>query len=114
MSQSVLADGLTITFQQVQKYEKGSNRVSASRMSSIARLLEVPVTYFFDGQGLQRDLLDGDTLSPLYDVAQFVSTPEGSNLNRAFARIQSPEIRKRIVGLVKALAATSGTPHSAS
>ncbi|MBO9171510.1 helix-turn-helix domain-containing protein [Rhizobium sp. L51/94] len=104
MSQTVLADGLFVTFQQVQKYEKGSNRVSASRMSNIARILEVPVSYFFEGNEPQPDHDDGDAISPLRDLTQFVATIEGSNLNRAFSSIRSSEIRKRIIGLVAALA----------
>ncbi|MBZ5762967.1 MULTISPECIES: helix-turn-helix domain-containing protein [Rhizobium] len=104
MSQTVLADGLFVTFQQVQKYEKGSNRVSASRMSNIARILEVPVSYFFEGNEQQPDHDDGDAISPLRDLTQFVATIEGSNLNRAFSSIRSSEIRKRIIGLVAALA----------
>lgn len=99
MSQTTLADALGITFQQVQKYEKGTNRVGASRLSNIARILNVPVSYFF---GDQSPVSAG--LAPLDELAQFLSTAEGQDLNTAFARVKSATMRKKIVDLVKALA----------
>lgn len=106
MSQEKLGESLGITFQQVQKYEKGTNRVGASRLQSIAAVLSVPISYFFDGapggdsggaSGLSED---GSNKF----VLDFPTSVEGVHLNRAFARISDPKVRRRIVDLVKALA----------
>ncbi len=106
MSQERLGDKLGITFQQIQKYEKGTNRVGASRLQAIASILEVPVSYFFESAP-GRDLGDAgqaDGKSTAY-VADFINSSEGLQLNRAFARVSDPKIRRRIIDLVKALAA---------
>lgn len=106
MSQEKLGEGLGITFQQIQKYEKGTNRVGASRLQSIASQLGVPVAYFFDGApGLESDAAGGfaeDASSKF--IADFPTSMEGINLNRAFMKISDPKVRKRILDLVKALA----------
>ncbi len=103
MSQEKLGDMLGLTFQQVQKYEKGANRVGASRLYQISRILGVSVQFFFDdmpaadGQG---EISEGST-SPY--VMDFVSSSEGLQLNRAFTRIDEPAVRKKLLELVKAL-----------
>lgn len=110
MSQEKLGEALSLTFQQVQKYEKGTNRIGASRLQQISKTLNVPPSYFFDGAPSFGDA-DGD--SPAHSAAaeagsayvvDFLSTTEGLMLNRSFARIQDPKVRKRIVDLVIALA----------
>ena len=105
LSQERLGDALGLTFQQVQKYEKGTNRIGASRLQEIARTLGVPVSFFFDGAP-QADAAAGgfaETANPGY-VADFLGTTEGVQLNKAFIRIGDPKVRRRIVELVTALA----------
>lgn len=102
MSQNTLAEALGITFQQVQKYEKGANRVGSSRLSNIARILGVPVSYFFEsGANGEGNAVDGTAI--LDPVMSLLETEEGRALNAAFVRISSAEVRKRVVGLVSAL-----------
>lgn len=107
MSQEKLGDMLGLTFQQVQKYEKGANRVGASRLYQISRILGVSVQFFFDdmpaadGQGEVSE----DSTSPY--VMDFVSSSEGLQLNRAFTRIDEPAVRKKLLELVKALSASA-------
>ena len=104
MSQEKLGDALGVTFQQVQKYEKGANRIGASRLENISRVLEVPPSYFFDGMSgapNHTGFADEGALSP---TASFLSTAEGMHLNRAFARIRDPKVRRRVIDLVIALA----------
>jgi transcriptional regulator with XRE-family HTH domain len=105
MSQEKLGELLGITFQQIQKYEKGSNRVGASRLQAIASILNVPVGYFFEdapGKGPSGEGFAEEGSSDY--VVDFLSTTEGLQLNRAFVRISDAKVRKRIVDLVKALA----------
>lgn len=105
ISQERLGESLGITFQQVQKYEKGTNRVGASRLQAISSILSVPVTFFFenapDSDGVSKGFAE-DSAS-IY-VADFMSSTEGLQLNRAFARISDTKVRRKIVELVKALA----------
>jgi transcriptional regulator with XRE-family HTH domain len=102
LSQEKLGEKLGITFQQIQKYEKGTNRVGASRLQAIAEVMEVPVSYFFpdpaspDARGLQEE---GASF-----MMDFMSTAEGLELSRAFVRIRSPKIRRKVLELVRALA----------
>ncbi len=106
MSQEKLGDRLGITFQQIQKYEKGTNRVGASRLQSIASHLEVPVSFFFDdAPGLDAAKSGGlsEEASTNY-VVDFVSSLEGLQLNRAFVKISDPKVRRKIIDLVRALA----------
>ena len=93
LSQSSLADDLGLTFQQVQKYEKGANRISASKLYNMAILLDVPVSYFFDG--VERN--DNDQ----HDVS--ISKRETLELVRAFYKIDNPETRQSLVALIKAM-----------
>jgi transcriptional regulator with XRE-family HTH domain len=102
MSQEKLGEQLGITFQQIQKYEKGTNRIGASRLQNIATVLSVPVGFFFDGapgQGAGAT----DSKSGSY-VVDFLSSSEGLQLNRAFVRISDSKVRRRVVDLVRALA----------
>jgi transcriptional regulator with XRE-family HTH domain len=85
MSQTALADGLGLTFQQVQKYERGANRISASKLYEIAGLLEVPVAYFFDG--LEHGVMASDGLASKLIVAQ--------NLLPGLERIPELDTRRR-------------------
>lgn len=109
MSQEKLGELLGITFQQIQKYEKGSNRVGASRLQAISSILNVPVAFFFeDAPGSENrpaGMAEDDSATYVLD---FVSSAEGLQLNRAFAKIADPKVRKRIVDLVKSLAQDDG------
>lgn len=106
MSQEKLGERLGLTFQQVQKYEKGTNRIGASRLQQISDILSVPVSYFFDGAPVKPPgQLEGFAEAPSSTfVVDFLSTSEGLQLNKAFIRIQDPKVRRKIVELVKALA----------
>ncbi|HSZ97903.1 MAG TPA: helix-turn-helix transcriptional regulator [Bradyrhizobium sp.] len=105
MSQEKLGEALGLTFQQVQKYEKGTNRVGASRIQQIAEILQVPVSFLFEGgpSGIAR--ADGSTegTSPSY-VSDFLATSEGLALTRAFTRISDAKLRRSIVDLVEQIA----------
>jgi transcriptional regulator with XRE-family HTH domain len=105
MSQEKLGESLGITFQQIQKYEKGTNRVGASRLQAIASILGVPVSFFFEDAPGQESSAGGGFAeeSPTAFAMEFCSTPEGLQLNRAFFRIADPKVRRRIVELVKSL-----------
>jgi len=106
MSQGKLGQLLGVSFQQIQKYEKGSNRISASRLRQAAQVLEVPVEFFYEGAPTQPSTYSGfaDSSAQPFDVA-FLATSEGFQLNRAFLRIRDPKVRRRIVDLVVSLAA---------
>ena len=103
MSQSALASALGVTFQQVQKYEKGVTRISASRLQTISRFLGVDITSFFENGD---DLPNGSaTTNPNENrIAPFLSSKEGVALNRYFVRIKDANQRRAVVSLVKALA----------
>ena len=108
LSQEKLGEQLGVTFQQIQKYEKGSNRIGASRLQSISKVLQVPVSFFFEGAPggmIGPDDAAGGFFEPSPDyMVDFLSTPDGLQLNRAFANIPDPKIRRRIVELVQSLA----------
>lgn len=102
LSQEKLGEKLGITFQQIQKYEKGTNRVGASRLQAMATALEVPVAYFFPdaaagtaGAGMQEE---GAAF-----MMDFLSTNEGLELSRAFVRIRDAKVRRKLLELVRAL-----------
>ena len=104
MSQEKLGEQLGITFQQVQKYEKGANRIGASRLQTISQVLEVPIGYFFPqepaavggmGEGAQSDY-----------ISDFMMSSEGIELNRAFAQIKDPKLRRKVIELVRTMAST--------
>jgi transcriptional regulator with XRE-family HTH domain len=108
MSQEKLGDALGLTFQQVQKYEKGTNRIGASRLQQISQILQVPVSFFFEGapaaQTIGRHEGMGEAPSPAY-VSDFLATSDGLALTKAFMRIEDSKLRRRIVDLVEQIAA---------
>jgi transcriptional regulator with XRE-family HTH domain len=111
MSQEKLGDALGLTFQQVQKYEKGTNRIGASRLQQISQILQVPVAFFFEGaphlaggpppEGTEH------APSPAY-VSDFLATSDGLSLTKAFMRIPDAKLRRRIVDLVQQIAGEEG------
>lgn len=110
MSQEKLGENLGITFQQIQKYEKGTNRIGASRLQHISTVLGVSVSFFFDGipavtAGAAGAAGFAEDASPAY-VSDFLATSEGIALTRAFLKIPDSKVRRRIVDLVEALAGT--------
>lgn len=111
MSQEKLGELLGLTFQQVQKYEKGINRIGASRLFELSRVLDVPVQYFYDDApaALASTAAGGGFADCSGDgyVADVISSRDGLELNKAFARIESPRIRRSIVDLVRTLAGES-------
>lgn len=110
MSQEKLGESLGITFQQIQKYEKGTNRVGASRLQNISGILNVPVSFFFeDAPGHGGGAPGMQEASSSNYVVDFLSSSEGLQLNRAFVKITDPKVRRRLVDLVKALAAEADT-----
>lgn len=111
MSQEHLADALGLTFQQVQKYERGANRVSASKLYEIARTLQVPVPFFFDGLA-DPVTNESDDVGAAADriVTAFLNTPEGMELAEMFPKIGRGRVRRQVLDLVRAMAedASSG------
>ncbi|HVV39513.1 MAG TPA: helix-turn-helix domain-containing protein [Nitrobacter sp.] len=107
MSQEKLGEALGLTFQQIQKYEKGTNRVGASRIQQISEVLQVPVSFLFEG-GPGGGIANVDGLSeapsPAY-VSDFLATSEGLALTRAFTRITDAKLRRSIVDMVEQIAA---------
>ncbi len=106
LSQEKLGDALGLTFQQVQKYEKGTNRIGASRLHQLANVLGVPVSFFYEGAPPEITTPAGlaEPDSPRY-VADFMSSTEGLQLMKAFVQIRDGRVRRRIVDLAQALAA---------
>ena len=108
MSQGTLGSALGLTFQQVQKYEKGANRVGASRLQQLSQTLQVPVAFFFEGAPSTAPSPDSvETASPT-DVSGFLATSEGLALSQAFMRIRDPSLRRRIVDLIQGIAGENG------
>ena len=105
MSQEKLGESLGITFQQIQKYEKGTNRIGASRLQQISVVLGVPVAFFFEGVPTVGPKTEGfsETASPTY-VSDFLATSDGLALTRNFMRISDAKVRRRIVDLVASIA----------
>ena len=104
MSQEKLGDALDLTFQQVQKYEKGTNRIGASRLQAISNTLQVPVSFFFEGApNMPGHTGNGAAPSPAY-VSDFLATSDGLSLTKNFQRIKSGKLRRRIVELVAQMA----------
>jgi transcriptional regulator with XRE-family HTH domain len=111
MSQEKLGEALGITFQQIQKYEKGTNRVGASRLQNISTVLNVPVSFFFedapgDPSTGQPGMAEANSSNYVVD---FLSSSEGLQLNRAFIKIPDPKVRRKLVDLVKSLASEPET-----
>lgn len=104
LSQGQVAERLGLTFQQVQKYEKGQNRIGAGRLYRIATILAVPVGYFFDGiEDADFAGLDGAPC-PERDLDSFAASAEGRALAAAFHRIEDEATRRQLVDLVETLA----------
>jgi transcriptional regulator with XRE-family HTH domain len=104
MSQEKLGDALDLTFQQVQKYEKGTNRIGASRLQQISHILQVPVAFFFEGAPATagNSMPGSEAPSPAF-VSDFLASSEGLALTKAFMRIEDAKVRRRIVDLVEAI-----------
>jgi transcriptional regulator with XRE-family HTH domain len=105
MSQTKLGDALGLTFQQVQKYEKGTNRISASRLQQIASIQQVPVTFFFEGAPRvpRQDEAPTAAAFPQY-LSDYLATSDGLQLTKAFMQIPDAKLRRSIVSLVEQLA----------
>jgi transcriptional regulator with XRE-family HTH domain len=105
MSQEKLGDLLGLTFQQVQKYEKGVNRIGAGRLFEVSRILGVPIDFFYEGVAgalnERSGVAEAESAPP---VMEFVSSGEGLQLSLAFMKIKDPKVRKRVLDLVKSLA----------
>jgi transcriptional regulator with XRE-family HTH domain len=95
MSQEKLADALGLTFQQVQKYEKGVNRVGAARLQQIATALDVPVTFFYDGDGKAREV----------ESLLFLDSAFSLRLLRAYSKIKDQTVQRQLVSLMESIAA---------
>jgi transcriptional regulator with XRE-family HTH domain len=111
MSQEKLGDLLGLTFQQVQKYEKGINRISAGRLYQIAHILGVPIGHFYEGvvDSTVSAVVEGATMPP---VMEFLASGEGLQLSLAFMRIKDQKVRRRVLDLVKTL--TDSEEHTES
>ncbi len=114
MSQGKLAAELGITFQQVQKYEKGTDRISASRLQAMSQALQVAVPFFFEGapQITGRSATSAEAPSPAY-LSDFLASSDGLKLARAFIKIDDPRLARRFVRLVEELAGVSNAPDVA-
>jgi len=105
MSQEKLGNALSLSFQQVQKYEKGTTRIGASRVQQISHILQVPVAFFFeDAPNLHGSTYRMKEAPPPSYVSDFLATAEGLLLTKAFMRINEPKLRRRIVDLVEEIA----------
>lgn len=102
MSQEKLGDALGVTFQQIQKYERGVNRIGAGRLFFISQVLNVPVNFFYEGLqgGASAGFSDGDQTPFVNDL---LSSPEGLQLALAFSRIKNPDVRRKFIELMRAL-----------
>jgi len=107
MSQEKLGEMLGLTFQQVQKYEKGVNRIGAGRLFQVAQILGVPVEYFYEGatdKAMSSPYLGFAEEPSRPPVVEFLSSAEGLQLSTAFLRIKSPKLRRRVLDLVRTMA----------
>lgn len=105
VSQQALAAALGRTFQQVQKYERGANRISASKLYEIAQTLQTPISFFFEGledAGTTKSDAPGGSVDRT--LSDFLATPEGLDLAQAFPRIGGEHLRRKVLGLARALA----------
>jgi transcriptional regulator with XRE-family HTH domain len=112
MSQERLGESMGLTFQQVQKYEKGVNRIGASRLFQISKILDVPVQFFFEEAPYAGDSSKAPGMAESDSEAfilEFLNSREGLELNRAFVKISDAKVRKSVVDLVRALSAGNGT-----
>ena len=102
ISQERLAEALGLTFQQVQKYERGANRVSASKLWEIARALKTNVAYFYEGLEDERDEVARGFMGA--NAQEFLLTPEGMELAATFPKLRRPGLRRKVLDLVRAMA----------
>jgi transcriptional regulator with XRE-family HTH domain len=101
ISQEQLGETVGLSFQQIQKYERGANRISASRLFEFARELKVPVAYFFEGAAAGEEATDdGDR------VATLINSPEGVDLACAWTDVQRPAVKRQLLQLIRALGST--------
>ena len=107
MSQEKLGEHLGLTFQQIQKYEKGINRIGASRLFDLSKVLAVPVQFFYEELPVSGDGAGGFAEQPESYAVEFLASREGLELNKAFARITDPRVRRSIVELVRSFAGES-------
>ncbi|MCW0180158.1 MAG: helix-turn-helix domain-containing protein [Zavarzinia sp.] len=114
MSQEKLGEALALTFQQVQKYERGANRVSASKLHRIAEVLDVPVSYFFDGYEGGPAAHDGlgEPPAAAFEHEQ-LSRKESIDLLKAYYEIEDPKLRRKVIDLIRTLAETARTSATA-
>lgn len=108
MSQESIGESIGVTFQQIQKYERGINCIRASKLYELAKVLKVPVTFFFEGfggDGGDRYAIPGaaDSAEGGFDM-ELTSSRESVELMRAFHRISDPQLRNKILDLVRAMA----------
>jgi transcriptional regulator with XRE-family HTH domain len=110
MSQDKLADALGLTFQQIQKYEKGVNRIGASRVFEISKILNVPIQFFFDDYDMRTGSYGFAEQGPDdgASMMELLNSPEGVQLCKHFASIRDPKVRKRVLELVKTLSDGEG------
>ena len=106
LSQEKLGDRKGITFQQIQKYEKGTNRVSASKLQAAALVLSVPIGYFFEDH---EPMVPDGLVREVDEIGTFLLSRDGVTLNRAFTSIKSKQVRLSIITLTKALANAEDT-----
>lgn len=99
MSQETLAEHLGVTFQQVQKYEKGANRIAATRLHAIAAALDAPIMRFFDGLSPMR----GKRQEDAHDLDAALAQPGAAEMLRMFASVRSDKVRRRLLELVRAM-----------
>jgi transcriptional regulator with XRE-family HTH domain len=117
MSQEKLGERMNLTFQQIQKYERGINRIGASRLFELARILQVPVQFYYDGLPINSQSETHAVAVPGMAEAQgenfvveFLNSREGLELNRAFIRINDAKVRRAIVELVRSLSNSPEPP----
>jgi len=103
VSQERLADSIGLTFQQVQKYERAANRVSASKLWEMAKALSTSITYFYEGLGDPSPARE-EAESETSDIQAFLMTPEGMELAALFPQIRRARVRRRLLDLVRAMA----------
>ncbi|MDC9701155.1 MAG: helix-turn-helix transcriptional regulator [Alphaproteobacteria bacterium] len=105
MSQERLASSLGLTFQQIQKYEKGSNRIGASRLWDISKTLNTPISYFYEGLAVSLERSKGLAEDEQHDyITEFYQSSDGLQLVRAFIGIKDPRIRRNIAQFVRSMA----------
>lgn len=115
LSQTQVADRLDVTFQQVQKYERGVNRVGAGRLNQIATILGVPVTFFYEGApGAEPEPKKANGDSGMGRMTSFLATREGSQMMSGFLQIRNDQIREGLLGLISALSASPAAKRAAA